>query len=75
MNCMLVLVFHTSIQAFTLIATNVSRGGRSGRLFLVSVFGLTTSRDGFCESFYLGKMLQNKLFRCLRFSFHKEIEH
>ena len=46
-NCVLVLVFYTSIQAFTLITTNVSRWGRSGRLFLVSVLGLTTSRDGF----------------------------
>ena len=47
MNCMLVLVFYTSIQAFTLITTKVSSWGPSGRRFLVSVLGLTTSRDGF----------------------------
>ena len=69
MNCMLVLVFYTSIQAFTLITTNVSKWGRSGRLFLVSMLGLTDS-----ESFYLGTMRQNELFRGLRFSFHREIQ-
>ena len=47
MNCMLVLVFYTAIQAFTLFTTNVSKWGRSGRLFLVSMLGLTTSKDGF----------------------------
>ena len=49
MNCMLVLVFYTSIQAFTLIRPDVSKRGRSGRLFLVYMLGigLTTSGDGF----------------------------
>ena len=55
MNCMLVLVFYTSIQAFTLITTNVSKWERSGRLFLVSMLGLTTSMDGFWVIFTLAR--------------------
>ena len=62
MNCMLVLVFYKSIQAFTLIATNVSRGGRSGRLFLVSVFGLTTSTDGSVSHFTLARCCRTNSF-------------
>ena len=73
MNYMLVLEFYTSSQAFTLITTNVSRWEQSGRLFLVPMLGLTTGMDS--ESFYLGTMRQNKLFRGLCFSFHREIQH
>ena len=54
-NCMLVLVFYTSIQAFTLITTNVSKWERSGRLFLVLMLGLTTSMDGFWVIFTLAR--------------------
>ena len=55
MNCMLVLVFYTSIQAFTLITTNVSKWERSGRLFLVSMLGLTTSINGLWVIFTLAR--------------------
>ena len=47
LNCMLVFVFYMSVQAFTLVTSSISEWGRRGRLFLVSMLGLTTSRDGF----------------------------
>ena len=48
MNYMLVLEFYTSSQAFTLITSETSQdGSKVLRFFLVSMLGLTTSRDGF----------------------------